>query len=1000
MASFESSAVGGTADAFTVAPAQLGFLAIYNPSLGTTDETLEDQIVYFAAAPTSTPVPSALGSHGSAVDEERNERLRQIGLAQGMVAFGRSFAGDQSVDTIETDKARVILHELEPGWWILASVDLSRLPTPSGEVEYSSREVKPAALLLQDLLRAHAVFLLHHNTTLQGLFNSCPSRPRFTGLLARYWDVFLSSWSVLLHGNPVRDVLPGLRMAACGELGIGVGEEERGSGEREVLEGLVTQTEGLVDLVVCKYGEVPSKRQAGSDGDGDDDDLNRAMLSGDDEEGGVNDNQEWLGTGSGLGAEDGAIFLGVGALSRPSLRSLTYWMEDVYSWGHDAYGVAENPSAPARQSKRRKKSVASPALGSIPEQEQNKKMSKQKKHDTFQEGMMPPPSLLPPPPVTQLARRAKSSTPPIPTPSRSKPDTSSTGEATHSSLSESAEASGSMDKYMSIVKLGYGTYWGLGGGGASNEALSTGHAMAGASSSSSASKRARFRNTSQSSGRFLIPLLDNADGENRDKATTTVPETTANGEAAAIRETTAIKPLGSAAKDEFKPKLKAATPPPSVFVNVLANTPSDDKYAWSQSTTRDFSEGASESQPGTTREDGDTLLAMRSEKLRVVVYAQRPFLYTFLFEQQPEDSNAATKAADMEKAVQTLIDRQLSVLHKPLMKSTLYRPDKPSVASGASAKLSATMSASSPSTSSAKGSIYDLIWDPGMLTIHSTIPNIPEPYSVALMTEANSQMSSSQGRRGSKAKQPLHPAPQQQVWSRVEALNTHMQILNMYAATRSNGAELERMCKTSRGWWIVWNRLVERAPSVGGKYGSTLYESDNEDKDSDDGEGGDNYRRAASDSGSDNTATARPALGDYTVSKEIFLIRKSSDHPDNAEDGSGAGSSGGLGSLLGGGSASGRGSFSRASSAMRAFSASAYLGFGGSNDAGTSRDSTSARTASPAQMDAAGAEELAAMAAERDGVSGAGWADGAGKIAQGIGVDTKKYIEGLLTLNR
>ena len=28
-------------------PAQLGFLAIYNPSLGTTDETLEQQIVYY-----------------------------------------------------------------------------------------------------------------------------------------------------------------------------------------------------------------------------------------------------------------------------------------------------------------------------------------------------------------------------------------------------------------------------------------------------------------------------------------------------------------------------------------------------------------------------------------------------------------------------------------------------------------------------------------------------------------------------------------------------------------------------------------------------------------------------------------------------------------------------------------------------------------------------------------------------------------------------------------
>lgn len=29
-----------------------------------------------------------------------------------------------------------------------------------------------------------------------------------------------------------------------------------------------------------------------------------------------------------------------------------------------------------------------------------------------------------------------------------------------------------------------------------------------------------------------------------------------------------------------------------------------------------------------------------------------------------------------------------------------------------------------------------------------------------------------------------------------------------------------------------------------------------------------------------------------------------------------------------------------------------------------------------------------------------GWADGASRLAQGIGVDTRRYIEGLLSLNR
>ena len=104
--------------------AQLGFIAIYNPSLGPTDETLDDQIVYYASVTTQTSSHKRRRTRGRPTDsisqEERNERLRQIGLAQGMADFSRGFADGASVDTIETEKSRVVLHELEPGWWLLA----------------------------------------------------------------------------------------------------------------------------------------------------------------------------------------------------------------------------------------------------------------------------------------------------------------------------------------------------------------------------------------------------------------------------------------------------------------------------------------------------------------------------------------------------------------------------------------------------------------------------------------------------------------------------------------------------------------------------------------------------------------------------------------------------------------------------------------------------------------------------------------------------------------
>jgi len=105
-----------------VVPAQLGFLAIYNPSLGTTDETIQNQIVYYSSSETRHRggQKAPLKPSDEALREENNEQLRQIGLAQGMVEFGRSFSDGRAVDTVETEKSRIVLHELEAGWWILA----------------------------------------------------------------------------------------------------------------------------------------------------------------------------------------------------------------------------------------------------------------------------------------------------------------------------------------------------------------------------------------------------------------------------------------------------------------------------------------------------------------------------------------------------------------------------------------------------------------------------------------------------------------------------------------------------------------------------------------------------------------------------------------------------------------------------------------------------------------------------------------------------------------
>ena len=73
-----------------IQPAHLSFLTIYNPALGNTDETLHEQVVYYWTSKSSKAQKSSGESAEEREHEEQNERLRQIGLAQGMVEFAKS----------------------------------------------------------------------------------------------------------------------------------------------------------------------------------------------------------------------------------------------------------------------------------------------------------------------------------------------------------------------------------------------------------------------------------------------------------------------------------------------------------------------------------------------------------------------------------------------------------------------------------------------------------------------------------------------------------------------------------------------------------------------------------------------------------------------------------------------------------------------------------------------------------------------------------------------
>jgi hypothetical protein len=134
--------------------------------------------------------------------------------------------------------------------------------------------------------------------------------------------------------------------------------------------------------------------------------------------------------------------------------------------------------------------------------------------------------------------------------------------------------------------------------------------------------------------------------------------------------------------------------------------------------------------------------------------------------------------------------------------------------------------------------IHDLVWDPSALTVHSTIPNIPDHYEPA------------------------------DTWSRADALNTHAHLLHIFSATRGTLKDLERTQKTSRGWWIVWTRLLENALDAAGSAPSAL--STIQESASETAEGTSiRSRRSNTEDGHEDILAA---------SKEVMLIRRASDH--------------------------------------------------------------------------------------------------------------------------
>lgn len=537
-----------------------------------------------------------------------------------------------------------------------------------------------------------------------------------------------------MHGNPIRDVFGGIRIAASGELGVGVGEEERGSGERDVLEGLVGNVEGLVDLVVGRFGDdliqshdgrgkKPSWKQRNAQTDG-------------------QEENPWLGTGAEPGPEDGAVFLGVGALSRGSLKDLTYWMEDLYTWGENAYGVSENPLSTRKARARQKRVELTPGDTGFPS------------------------SALAPPP---LPTRASSESTLKPTSTGKDENLTAVLETdqaigtTHNDNDQprvpeaqkdaatvdkgknvQGEDSISVNKLVSYLKLGYGTYWSLPGSESSTLM------------DESPPEEAPDSRRSEASGRYLIGLLGRLESNHA----------AADWSLAAEHENIDVR------QEVSNTRIIVRTL--NLEMNPNHHQESSTIYAQDNhdAIDRDSSPPHSE--------------YPNHGKLRVLVYVAKPFIYVLLF-------HIKTASLAWDTLYRTL-HSQLVPLRRGLLLSTNYRPERP---------LDGRISGKPKNK---KPRIYDLVYDVENMTTHCTIPSIPEVGTKEATTAHGTTNQSHNWFVGDEEEEDNSRVP----WSRTEAVNTHMQLLNIRKNTIKDHSQLERTAKTNRGWWIVWSRIVER----------------------------------------------------------------------------------------------------------------------------------------------------------------------------------------------
>lgn len=667
--------------------------------------------------------------------------------------------------------------------------------------------------MIQQLITANSTFLLHHGRSLTELLAKY-GREKLCDILDRFWSKFSRYWEVLLHGNPVVDVLRGIKLALGGELGIGAGEEYRGSKERDSLENLITKSDGMTDLIVSRFE--------------DDQDTD--------------DTRPWLGQGRQVASNDGVIFPGKGTLTRTSVRDISAWIQQIYIYGEHAYGVNDNPS--------RKRRKLNPQSHIFDEQITVNTSVRQKLRDEHLTPVSKSTSPTSPTPITAIGHR-----PSIPPPIVSAAEqaliqaSSNLEEQKKIPTSDTSSTFGTSEQWVKYLTFG----------------LSTLARPKEPEKNEPGQREVERKQPSHSRVRSLTRTLT---PPIRTKAHPLIRLNSAATEDDI--DTSSLKrispmPIGQTAKSPVDEQKRLENEGYFLIgyqgsLNGVDSPNMENTSAQNHEEGKEFEIGEDDQgsrivlrtvhvnlgerlkyeQNDASSLDGSSTSTYRNDKkvqrcerLRVLIYVRKPFIYAFLFEQR-------TSALSM-CSLYTTLHGCLDALHESL--ASVTSPENVILnISKHQSSITLTPTKNNHKKISLTNPVYDLLFDPLNLTIQSSIPNIPN-----LIFSATEDSTIS-------AKRPL--------WSRSEALNVHFQILNTIDRTKDSSREMERSGKTSKGWWVIWMRLPP----------SFLYSSFSADKNIDikNGDDQESYQK-------DSTTLLHSDGYDAEECRIAILIRKASD---------------------------------------------------------------------------------------------------------------------------